>query len=176
METQHPPQHRVDAPMRYIPPGDHWDTDRALAELDGIPANNKDRHPIAQYRSGLTRFDLDAPGWDGKRPREYLKPGHPHPTWMLRRLPVRELTACLDLVEQGRTKEAHKLAFQLGVKGLEGGPEGLVFQPAQGQACGEHELDQVAEYMGTGAIFDVGRAALAASQRPTRAEGKPFGS
>ena len=167
-----PPQHRADAPLLYIPPGDHWDTNRVIAELDRMPANERETHPYTQYRSGVTRFDLDAPGGGGTTPRDYLKPEAAPPTWRLRRLPIREVATCLDLSDH----ESKMLAFRLGAKGLDPMPEGLAFSPPPGQACGEHELDAVAEALGTGAVFDVGRAILAASQRPTRAEGKRSGS
>jgi hypothetical protein len=80
MPIAHPPTHRIDATPVYV----DWDLDKAWkrAELDaetaeivelnkGRPKDERihlDRHPVALYKDGVTRYDPEAPVlWRGQQ-------------------------------------------------------------------------------------------------------------
>jgi hypothetical protein len=168
-----PPQHSVTAAIRFITQGnDAWDTSNVVEERKRLGVRT-DQHPIPQYFSGETRFDLDAPSEvDGemRTPRSYLREGVQPRSWSLRRLGIREVARCEDI---GGTAGALE-AFALAVIGAENLPPGSP-TPVQGQTkrLFDNVVDELAEHVGMDEIFEVGAAAMKASRAPTSAEKKP---
>jgi hypothetical protein len=167
------PQHSVTAAIRFISQtSDAWDTSNVLEERKRMGART-DEHPIPQYFSGTTRFDLDAPAdVDGEKrsAKSYLREGvHPR-SWSLRRLGIREVARCEDMMGAAGALEA----FALGVIGADNLPPGVA-APGQGQTKRllEAVVDELADAVGMDEIFEVGAAVLKASRAPTPAEKKP---
>lgn len=167
------PQHSVTAAIRFISQtSDAWDTSNVLEERKRMGART-DEHPIPQYFSGTTRFDLDAPAdVDGEKrtPRHYLRDGIPARSWSGRRIGIREVARCDDLGGAAGYLEA----FALAVIGADNLPPG-VSAPSQGQTkrLPEAVVDELADAVGMDEIFEVGAAMLKASRSPTPAEKKP---
>lgn len=177
-----PPQHSVTAPIRFISRSDPaWDRERWETELadERLKPEEHDNHPIVQYFSGDTRYDLDAAGtvyeYDGegakvptpRRPRDYLKPDSRPLTWHLRRLKMTQQAA----IEDAPKHSADLLGFTLGTTKLENGPDGLEVVGAAGP-LGNAVVDAVADRFGAEMVYEVGRAAIKASRAPTPAEKK----
>jgi hypothetical protein len=176
-----PPQHNVTAPTRFIPRTDPaWDLDKALAELDGLAGPDRDSHPMVKYFAAESRYDLDAPGVVIERdlegaavhvhriPREYLKPDSKPVTWTLRRLKLTQQSQLADAPQH----QAEVSAFALTVTNLENGPPGVEVKGTAGVPLSATLVDQLAEVFGTDMIYEVGRAAMAASAAPSSAEKK----
>jgi hypothetical protein len=153
-----PPQHRADAPGRYIHgTDDAWDNERL--ERDKADGKLTDQHPVVRYLSGRTRYDLEAEGV-----REYLRPGVKPVVFVLRRLSHQEYIDCLDI--EGTHARLSKAAM-LGVLRVEGA-----------MACsklGREELEQLHE-ANRNIPVDLGLAVMNYGRPPDAAEGKPSGS
>lgn len=178
-----PPQHSVTAPIRFISRKDPaWDSERWEPELavEGLTPEEHDQHPIVQYFSGESRYDLDASGIvyerDGtgakvptpRKPREYLKPDSRPVTWHLRRLKMTQQAA----IDDAPKHSAELLGFTLGVTKLENGPDDLEIMGAAGPLA-TAVVDAVADRFGSEIVYEVGRAVIRASRAPTPAEKKP---
>lgn len=166
------PQHSATAPIRFIPRTDPaWQLDDFPTEVDEL-GDRASEHPIGRYFRGESRFDLDAPGFAGgevRSARKYLKTD-PAPTiWLLRRLRIGELAKCRDM--GGHTGALQ--AFQLALIGVENAPPGVEV-PAAGLArqLTEKQADAIADVIGARVAFEIGEAAMLASEAPTSAEKK----
>lgn len=149
-----PPQHRADAPGRYIHgTDDAWDRERLERETLG------DDHPFMRYLSGATRYDLDAEGV-----RDYLRRNGQPVVFVLRRLTHQEYIDCLDI---DRTHARLAKAALLGVVRVEGALTCPKF--------GREELEQLHD-MNRNLPIDLGLAVLNYGRPPDAAEGKPSGS
>lgn len=166
------PQHSATAPIRFIPRTDPaWQLDDFPAEVDEL-GERAAEHPIGRYFRGESRFDLDAPGFAAgeiRSARAYLKADSKPTIWQLRRLRIGELARCRDVGGcQGQL-----VAFQLALTGVENPPPGLEV-PASGLArqLTEKQADALAEQIGARIVFEIGEAAMLASEAPTSAEKK----
>lgn len=149
-----PPQHRADAPGRYIHGSDDaWDAERLERE------KLSDQHPLARYLSGATRYDLDAEGV-----RAYLRDGAQPVVFVLRRLTHQEYIDCLDI---DRTHARMVKAALLGVVRVEGA---LVCDK-----FGKQELEQLHE-INRDIPIDLGLAVMRYGRPMDAAEGKRSGS
>ena len=164
-----PPQHSVDAPMRYIDKDDDaWDVERIEKSYDDHP--DPEQHPLVQYWAGLSRYDLDAPGpmmADGEvghvGARWFLREGAEPVAWHLRRLKMRELSQCLD--RGGRAGQ--EMAFRMGVEGVDGLDLKWPKMPLN-----DRFVEQIHDLVGASIIYRLGQAVILASQPPSAAEGK----
>jgi hypothetical protein len=174
------PQHSATAPIRFIPRTDPaWHLDEFPAEVEAM-GDRAGEHPIGRYFRGEGRFDLDAASMAGvpeqegdeapvRCARDYLRAGSKPTTWLLRRLRIGELAHCKDTGgHQGAL-----MAFRLALVGVENAPAGVdVPAPSLARQLNEKQADVLAEQLGANVVFDIGEAAMLASQAPTSAEKK----
>lgn len=167
------PQHSATAPIRFIPRTDPaWQLDEFPAEVDEL-GERAGEHPVGRYFRGESRFDLDAPGFaagEVKTARQYLKADARPTTWLLRRLRIGELARCRDIGgHQGALQ-----AFQLALTGVENPPAGVdVPHAGLARQLSEKQADAIADAIGARVAFEIGEAAMLASEAPTSAEKKP---
>jgi hypothetical protein len=125
MALKRPPIHQVDAPGIYIDEDDSaWLDDQIQAELDAMEAAGEDpsTHPVLRYRSGDTRYDLNAMSTSGKCPLDYLDETKKPVKFELRRLPPREYMALVSRIgREGAAVVAFDAAAQ-GIVKVEGMP------------------------------------------------------
>lgn len=163
-----PPQHSITAAIRYIPSA-AFDISRVSKERASMPRDG-DHHPVVLYFAGESRYDLDAPypvGDDLVSARDYLLPDHTCPEWELRRLRMAQVARCRDAGGRVGQLEAFRLSF-VSVRGIEGAPT-----MGDDQTLTEAQAEKIADVVGLAALYDVGEAALRASEAPKAAEKKP---
>lgn len=168
-----PPQHTATATIQVITQHDPaWDLDRFVAEVGEMTEDAARDHPFSRYISGKTRFDLDAPGQVGDQtltPRDYLRP-HITPTlWTLRRLRIGEASRCRDIGGHQGQLEAFALAVTSVTSAMaaEVPPQGIT------KRLPDATVEALAEQFGAKVVWEVGEAAVRASEAPTSAEKKP---
>lgn len=165
------PQHSATAPIRFISRLDPaWQLDDFPAEVEAM-GERASEHPIGRYFRGETRFDLDAPGMVGeetKCARDYLREGSKPVTWTLRRMRIGTLAHCKDTGGHQGELQAFRFAIVSvdNAPGVEVPPLGMAGQLTEKQA------EAIAEVVGARIVFEVGAAAMLASEAPTSAEKK----
>lgn len=168
-----PPQHSATAQIKIIAKSDPaWDYDRALEEIRYIEDTGGDtaQHPLFAYLHGRTRYDLDTPAHVGEElrtPRDYLRPGTVPVLWTCRRLRIAEVAECRDL--GGRRGQLE--AFRLAVTGVSGVDIEVPQGPARSMT--ERAVEKICEHVGATVVWEVGEAAMVASEAPTASEKKP---
>jgi hypothetical protein len=165
-----PPIHRVDAEPRYIQTEDpafkagyergakEW---QAIRESDG--PEKAAAHPVAQYVSGRSRFDIQTI-------REYLD-GEPV-QWVLKILPLPVYAGLKDLVERSGEYTGHLHALKVGLRRIEGPTKLASIDTAGRDALTDRELEQIAAAFEPDVLFEVGRAVLRANEHMRGNEGK----
>lgn len=140
MAINHPPRHRIDAPPIYIWEKDQsWKHDEIKAEEAEVKQINAEReraaleadaetwehlrwadHPVLQYRSGRTRFDLTAPlMWRGKQcsAMDWIDESKSPVKFILRRLSWEEWYLLTSIMSDQRQCA---MACQMGLVRVEG--------------------------------------------------------
>lgn len=115
MARKRPPQHRADVPGVFIPRSDSsFDRDRYDREIELMKAEGKDigQHPVEQYYSGVTRYDLQAGA------QEYFTRDEPE-RCILRRLDWDQWHRVMGALEAGANVQAQLLACRYGVAAVE---------------------------------------------------------
>ncbi len=165
-----PPQHSATATIQVIVQTDNaWNLDRFVAEVNEMPESAAGDHPLALYFSGKTRYDLDAPGRVGETtctPRDYLLPSTTPALWTLRRLRIGEASRCRDIGGRQAQLEAFALAVTSSTA-VEVPPQGIT------RRLSDREVESIADQVGARVVWEVGEAAMRASEAPTSAEKKP---
>jgi len=165
-----PPIHRVDAEPRYIQTDDpafKSGYERGAKEWQEIRdkegADKAAAHPVAQYVSGRSRFDVATI-------RDYLD-GEPV-QWVLKILPLTVYAGLLDLQSRSGENTAHLQALKMGLKRIEG-PSKLADLDTRGRdALTDAELERIAAHYEPDVLFEVGRAVLRANEHMRGNEGK----
>ena len=120
-----PPQHAVDAPIVYVHHADDaWSFDQIGEEREKMTAagEDPDRHPVAVYHSGKSRYDLNASYavcGEMRSAAMYLDEAKGPWRWKLKRLPFDDFYQVQSLIGQSYELGAIK-ACRLGVTGVEG--------------------------------------------------------
>jgi hypothetical protein len=175
-----PPQHNARAPIEYIRKGDPAWSDAYNDELEAV--DDASEHPMVKYYMGETRYDLDAPGtvtaYDEddeeqvatKTPRQYLREDAKPVIFRLKRLRIGEVSRFRD--QGARTGAA--MAYSLAIKEIDNAPSGVKCDRREGRrTISDRQLEEHAEAFGMQTIWEVGEAALRASEAPSYAEKKP---
>lgn len=148
-----PPQHRADAPGRFIARQD------AAWDMDGI-APSAD-HPLMRYFAGDTRFDLQAV-------RGFLRSDVQPTVFMLRRLTLAEYAAVQDIPG---LHQRFARAAAIGVTGVENGAE-LGFLADRWRPDDVERAFNIDDQL----PFEIGMAVVNYSRPISEAEGKRSGS
>lgn len=168
-----PPQHSARAPIEFLDLDDPaWDGDAWIEELKHHPKGYE--HPMAQYRSGDTRYDMSAPGPvytpDGevvqKCPRDYLKPDADPPIVTLARLKPAEVAKCRDMGGNLGKVAAMTSSF-VSIAGMQ------IDMGGRKRGLTDAQVEHLADLYGMAWVYKVGEAAILASEAPTYAEKKP---
>lgn len=129
MARKRAPQHRCDQTEATVilPDDDAWDHDRIKAEREKLA--DPDDHPVQQYWSGTSRYDLDAPvnfGGEVATARDYLDETKRPEKYVIRRLQPEEWERVQTAYEQdGVWRRATRLAVEMGLVRVEGCPQPL---------------------------------------------------
>ena len=175
-----PPQHSIDAtPILVLPEDPAWDLDRIEAELEGVPEDDRQAHPYAQYQRGDTRYDLHArvtwPGGEGSA-ADYLGDGATR--FILQRLSVEHFAEVQDAFSRELQREGEHSSFvgvwvkaaKYGIAAIEGDHD---IELPRGGRMRETTLRAVVDkHGGLDTLTRIGLAAWRLSQPLTAAEGK----
>ena len=172
-----PPQHRVDAEIVYVLPfDDAWD--KACIEAEIAAASEADRpdHPVTEYHSGATRFDLGAMSSWGGTPcsaRDYVDLSTAV-QFRLRRLAPRQFARIQAQVEVGtRPLEAWIDSCKYGLDEVVC-PDMATIKSQQGELS-EVLIAKLCDDYGHDVVYLVGQAAYLASIPLTPREKKVSG-
>ncbi len=166
MGKKSPPQHDVTSRIEFISlDSDAWDGQRWTDEIEELDPEDRNRHAIRLYFSGLSRGDLDAKDFAGNSARMYLRPSDSPDVFGLRRLGARQTVQLRDL--GGRTSQLAAAAASLAAS-----PSGASFR----RGLTEAQLDELCDEYGVDRICELGEFALKCSEAPRPGESKRSGS
>lgn len=163
-----PPQHRIDAPIVFVHHiDDAWDRSKIDRDCTVITGDGvkvlPELNPLAQYRGGFTRYDLNA------SVQEYLRASATPTRFVLRRLAWDEYQACRQQIDSGRRRDAYAYACQTGLTKIEAGAFDL-----EGKSPTWQEMQKLHDMspLGVDLVHDIGQAVFQASLPMSEAEKK----
>jgi hypothetical protein len=180
-----PPQHRIDAPIRFIHPSDTaWDRERWDREKDEMRKAGLDPsdHPVDRYLGGFTRYDPDAEATVNGAVvtvNEYIDDAKQPTVWHLKRLTILQWYDVQPMWERdvraGQSpKKAYVHAATIGVAKVDNGPT-LDLTGGKLTTSDLEKLREIGSGIGDDLIVAIGEAVYQASMPLREDERRPLG-
>ncbi len=156
------PQYRVDDPIQYISRQDSaFDMDRFDSEIEKMRVDGEDsqNHAVMRYYTGKTRYSLKADGI-----KEFFDEAKGPVIFEIKRLTRKQYSEIKNMIEQDKEPSSQELAFQFGVKDIEG-EESLKLEGPNTKAkfLTNADLDRIENAFGRDIFYEVGQAVIIAS-------------